>query len=442
MVRAALIGDNSIEYIEKLLQIWEDDDCAVLIDWRIPFERMVEMMREAEVKYCYIDRECLNGKNAEDVTDIEFKAYESSGREPRLLPDAVRNCFKANYSRSEAVVIYSSGTTGKAKGVILSHYAINTNADAIIRYMNPSAGDCICIAKTLSHSSTLTGELLAALKSGMGIVVSPVIVPPRCIFNNIMKFSVTILCVNPTLLRLISIEHMKKRYDDLTLKKIYVSGSVLDDQTYELAHEAFDKIPIYNVYGLSELAPRVTAQTESCCKSNSVGKPIHGVEIAIVNENGETVSVGIRGIIHVNSPSVFDGYVSGDLKYKSLYRGWLNTGDTGYIDEHGELHVCARIDDVMIINSHKIYPIDVENAICTVAGVSECAVSKIVYRGMETIGCLYTGEASIKDITANIKSRLASYEIPKRFIRVDSLPKSANGKLLRNEVRKILEENP
>ena len=104
--------------------------------------------------------------------------------------------------------------------------------------------------------------------------------------------------------------------------------------------------------------------------------------------------------------------------------------------------MCARIDDVMIINSHKIYPINVENVICTVAGVSECAVSKIVYRGMETIGCLYIGEASIKDITANIKSRLASYEIPKRFIRADSLPKSVNGKLLRNEVRKILEENP
>ena len=440
MARAALIGDNSIEYIEKLLQIWEDGDCAVLIDWRIPFECIVEMMCEAEAKYCYIGKEFLNEKIADDITGIEFKVFESSGSKPCLLPDAVRKRFKPNYSSSEAVVIYSSGTTGKARGVILSHYAINTNADAIIGYMNPSTSDCICIAKALSHSSTLTGELLMALKSGIGIVISPVIVPPRCIFKNIIKFSVTILCVNPTLLRFIAIEHTKKRYNNLTLKKIYVSGSVLDDQTYELAHRAFDRNPIYNVYGLSELAPRVTAQTESCCKSNSVGKPIHGVEIAIVNEIGETVIAGDRGIIHVNSPSVFDGYISGNLKYKSLYRGWLNTGDTGYIDESGELHVCGRIDDIMIINSHKIYPIDIENVVCTIAGVRECAVSKIVYRGMETIGCLYTGEVAIQDIIANIRSRLASYEIPKRFIRADSLPKSANGKLLRNDVRQILED--
>lgn len=134
MARVALIGDNSVEYVEKLLQIWEDCDCAVLIDWRIPFERIVEMMREAEVKYCYIGRECLNEKIAYDITDIEFKVYESSGSKPRLLPDAVRNRFKPSYSRSEAVVIYSSGTTGKAKGVILSHYVINANADAIIGY--------------------------------------------------------------------------------------------------------------------------------------------------------------------------------------------------------------------------------------------------------------------------------------------------------------------
>ena len=85
MVRAALIGDNSIEYIEKLLQIWEDGDCAVLVDWRIPLERMVEMMRETEVKYCYICEQFLNEKLADDITGIEFKVYESSSSKLRLL---------------------------------------------------------------------------------------------------------------------------------------------------------------------------------------------------------------------------------------------------------------------------------------------------------------------------------------------------------------------
>lgn len=88
------------------------------------------------------------------------------------------------------------------------------------------------------------------------------------------------------------------------------------------------------------------------------------------------------------------------------------------------------LDDQTYEISHKIYPVDVENAVCAVEGVSECAVAKMVYSGMETIGCLYIGSLSVQNLIANIKLRLVSYEIPKIFIRVDSLPKSANGKLL------------
>ena len=263
MGRVALIGENSVEYIETLLKIWRDGNCAVLIDWRIPLDRIVEMMREADVKYCCIDKKYYIDKIAERVKDLDFRIYETSSHGSCILPGTVGEMFKTNYSREEAVVIYSSGTTGKARGIILSHYAINTNADAIIKYMNPVFNDSIYIAKSLSHSSTLTGELLVALKSKMKIIISPVIVPPRVIFDNIKKYSVTVICVNPTLLKLMSVEHIKKKHDNLTLKKIYVSGSILDDQTYELAHRAFCKIPVYNVYGLSELAPRVTAQTKS-----------------------------------------------------------------------------------------------------------------------------------------------------------------------------------
>lgn len=88
-------------------------------------------------------------------------------------------------------------------------------------------------------------------------------------------------------------------------------------------------ISVFNVYGLSEASPRVTAQTPECCKSNSVGKPIGGIEVAIVDDNGTLVPNGKRGIIHVSTPSLFSGYVIGERKHPSLYRGWLNTGDIG-----------------------------------------------------------------------------------------------------------------
>ena len=95
-----------------------------------------------------------------------------------VLPKYISCKFQENYSKNEAIIIYSSGTTGKVKGIILSHFDINTNADAIIDYMKPTTAHCIYIAKTLSHSSTLTGELLVALKTKMNIVIAPTI---RCV---------------------------------------------------------------------------------------------------------------------------------------------------------------------------------------------------------------------------------------------------------------------
>lgn len=442
MSRVALIGDNTIEYVDILLKIWNMGDCAVLIDWRIPLITAVDMMQQADVNTCYIERKYFPDTCIKNKCNIDFITFEVLNKEAQILPIKVREQFKENYTYDEALVIYSSGTTGKSKGVILSHYAINTNADAVINYMKLSANDCFYIAKTLSHSSTITGELLVALKSGVNTIIAPVIVPPRYVFENIQRFSVSIICVNPSLLRLFSREQALKQYKLASLKTIYVSGAILDSQTYIHAHTSFKDIAIYNVYGLSELAPRVTAQTETYCKSNSVGKPINGVELAIVNDYGEIVKTGECGIVHVNSPSLFSGYISGSLKYKSLYKNWLNTGDVGYIDENNELHINARIDDLIIINSHKIYPVDVENIILEVSDIAECAISKISYDAIEIIGCLYVGDNDFtKKFFTNLRLRLAPYEVPRFFINCKSLPKSLNGKLLRNEVNKILENS-
>lgn len=181
MSRVALVGKNSVGFIENLVGIWNCGDCAVLIDWRIPIATSVEMMKEAGVKKCLLGK-TEQGKIKERLTDeIEFVIFDDDCKKATPVPLSVYEKFKSDYSRDEAVVIYSSGTTGKAKGVILSHFAINTNVDAIIDYMKVTADDCIYIAKTLAHSLTLTGELLVSLKTRMKLVVAQPIIPPRLI---------------------------------------------------------------------------------------------------------------------------------------------------------------------------------------------------------------------------------------------------------------------
>lgn len=439
MPRVALICENSVEYVDKLLDIWNNGDCAVLLDWRIPFETTYRMMLEAGVQKCFIESRLIENISLTEYPEVSFSLFDIADHSSHILPDNVRSKYCENMSMDEAVILYSSGTTGKSKGIILSHYAISMNTDAIIDYMKLDRGDCLYIAKSMTHSSTLTGELLVSLRSGANVVLAPTVVPPRYVLNRIKEFSVTTLCLNPTLLRMFSEECKKKSYDLRSLKTIYCSGSILNDKVYSEAHEVFKGIDIFNVYGLSEAGPRVAAQTKGCCKSNSVGKAIKGVEVVIVDDNGIRVINGERGIIHVNTPSRYSGYVLGTEKHKSLYRSWLNTGDIGYIDEFGELHVTDRADDVIIIDSHKVYPGDIEHEILKCYGVRECAVTKIEFDGKNILVCLYTGNKMTENYIINkIRNHLTIHEIPRQFIWNESIPRSMTGKISKINVKNII----
>lgn len=319
MSRVGLIGDNSIEYIEKLIEIWNNGDCAVMIDWRIPHNTAIEMMRDASVDKCYIDKQ-LAGQINEGISDIEFIQFESDKSSARLVPEDVYQKFSSNYSMEEAVILYSSGTTGKAKGVILSHYAINLNADLVAEYMALSENDCLYIVKTLAHAATLVGELLAGLKSHAKILISSTISNPRHTLEKINEYEVTTICVNPTLLRLYTLTANTKKMSFDCLKTIYTSGAIAEVKLLEKAQETFCRTEILNVYGLSEAGPRVSAQMRG--KNNvigSVGKPLRSIDVAVVSNDGKPVAAMEKGIIHVNTPCRFMGYVSGKAMRTSLY---------------------------------------------------------------------------------------------------------------------------
>ncbi len=129
MGRVALIGENSIEYIEILLTIWGQGDCAVLIDWRIPFLAAYDMIRDSEAYMCVVEDSYVKEIKLDDYPEVKFFKYSRKKNVAEELPVGIRSKYHANYLSTEALILFSSGTTGKSKGIILSHKAISNNAD-------------------------------------------------------------------------------------------------------------------------------------------------------------------------------------------------------------------------------------------------------------------------------------------------------------------------
>ena len=283
-MRIGLMGHNSVEFIEQLIGIWNNNDSAVLIDYDMPVDALQRIISNNLIASLRIE-DSLSLKFDNALLNANVTPYSVCTPLPCLLPDRIYDEFTERYDEDEAVVIFSSGTTGLNKGISLSHRAINNNADSIIQYMQPKATDCLYLNKKITHSSSLTGELLVALKGKFKIVVAPIVIPPRIAFRIISDFGVSILCCNPALLKMYVDEVERAPRFPEAIKTIYTSGDVISVKAIERARSLLDR-PVYNVYGQTECGPRISAQTENCCHGNSVGKPINNVEIRL-DENGE-----------------------------------------------------------------------------------------------------------------------------------------------------------
>lgn len=437
--RIAIISDNSIEYVKKIIEIWNNGDSVVLMDWRIPFPTIIKNIKLANAKFCYIEKKFAS--KIFEYPEIKFKVIEKTTDSCVVMKEIVDK-YQDNYSTKEAVIFFSSGTTGPAKGIRLSHKAISQNADAIIDYLKMTPKDNLFITKTLAHSSTFVGELLPALKLKCKLVVVPTIMSIRKVFNVLHNHDITMLGVNPTLLQLYGEVAIKHHVEFHSLRVISCSGSNLSKECHSNIKRIFPNTKILNVYGLSELGPRVAAQRYDDYRwtEGSVGVAIKGVKIKVVSCEGKEVKDGEKGCIHVKSEYKMMGYLEGKSARKSYYQGWFNTGDIGYV-KNGELFVTGREDDMIICGSHNVYPASVEEAILKHKNIRECVVFGYPDKLFgEKVICFYvTNDSEIKEseLREFVNKSLAEYEVPTEFLTVQVLPLTENGKISRRLAQKL-----
>jgi long-chain acyl-CoA synthetase len=339
-----------------------------------------------------------------------------------------------------AVILYTSGTTGAPKGAELTHANLDGNAEVVTRTLiQVGPGDVVLGALPLFHSFGQTAAMNASLRGGACLALLPRF-DPAAALELMQSLRATVFLGVPTMYAAI-LNCPQSEDSDLSSLRTCVSGG--QSMPVELLRGFEERFgcKILEGYGLSETSP-VACQNrpDRERKPGSIGIPIEGTEMKIVDEAGEQVETGEVGEILIKGPNVMKGYWRRpDATAEAIKDGWLHSGDIGRTDEDGYFYVVDRIKDLIIRGGYNVFPREVEEVLYEHPDVLEAAVVGIPdpTHG-EEIGAavvLRSGaEVSADELQEHVKSQLAAYKYPRRIWFLDELPKGPSGKILKREI--------
>lgn len=347
-----------------------------------------------------------------------------------------------------AVILYTSGTTGRPKGVMLTHKNI---------YSNTKTFYDLAVAKEDFSRETTLGILPLAHAFGFTMMNTNIMTGSSVVifskfdvdevFANIEKYKVKSFAAVPAMIYAMVASPSVSNYDLSSLESVG-SGSASLPLTLIHAFKKRFNAEVREGYGLSEATTIVTTAREDMpIKHGSVGIPIPGVEVRIVDENGNDVPQGEVGELLVKGDNVTPGYYGLEEETKKTIRdGWLYTGDLVKMDEDGYLYVIDRKKDLVIRGGFNIYPRDVEEVIAQHEAVSEVAVIGLPDErmGEEIVACVVKKpgvSVTAEDIILFSQQKLAKYKTPKQVFFVEQLPRNGVGKILKRRLRDMYVTN-
>jgi long-chain acyl-CoA synthetase len=340
-----------------------------------------------------------------------------------------------------AVILYTSGTTGDPKGAELTHANLDENAEVSGRTSTElGPGDIVLGALPLFHSFGQTAAMNAALRFGATLVLLPRFDPATAL-EKMERERVTVFLGVPTMYAAI-LHHPDRGRRDLSSLRTCVSGGQSLPVEILRGFEGAFGCKILEGYGLSETSPVACHNhPDRERKPGSIGEPIEGVQMMVVDESGEELPPGEVGEILIRGPNVMKGYWRNPEATAEAItpEGWLHTGDLGRTDDDGYFYIVDRKKQLIIRGGYNVYPREVEEVLYEHPAIREAAVIGIPDPELgEEVGAavaLADGEsATAEEISAYVNERLAAYKYPRRVWFVDELPKGPTGKILKREI--------
>jgi long-chain acyl-CoA synthetase len=416
---------------------------TVVLDARLRGKELQGVLKDADLKLLIIHAQLyaevheifkpiesvpvwLVGGAGDRSFENRFSAPSVPVSVPRLNPD------------DDALILYTSGTTGEPKGVVLTYQ----NLVQYPRVMGKmEITDAATVRGCILPMSHIVGPVVCndLADKGLTLVIFDQI-NPVTLLEGIQKHRITVFEGVPIVFQLLLGVRNLDNYDTRSVKVAAMMGTTVPVPLLRAFKTAQSHIQVIQGYGLTETSPMITLVEpgQSVAKMGSIGRAVPGVEIRIVNEDGKEVSTGEPGEIITRGPHVMKGYFRNREATAARIRdGWLYTGDVGKRGEDGYYYHLGRRDDMIITGGLNVYPAEVENMIYNYAKVQETIVFPIPDPTRGTvIGAAIVprpGESIVeKELMGFLRANLANFKLPQKIVVRESLPRTSSGKAIRD----------
>lgn len=347
-----------------------------------------------------------------------------------------------------AGLFYTGGTTGKSKGVMLSHRNLAYNVLQSLPHLRAVPEDIFLHAAPMFH---VADGFFCKIAATLGC--SNVIVPafePRLVLKTLQDEKVTVALLVPTMINMLVNHPDIGDYDLSHLRSLIYGASPMPEAVILKAIEVIPHVKLYQAYGQTEASPVITVMAPRfhttsgphAGKLKGAGEAVYGIDLAILDEDGREVPRGEVGEVCIRGENVMLGYWNlPDITAETLRDGWLHTGDGGRMDEDGMLFIVDRVKDMIVSGGENVYSAETEQAVYQHPAVAECAVIGIPHDAwgeeVHAVVVLKPGESVTEaELIAHCKTLIAGYKCPKSVtFREEPLPLSGAGKILKKDLR-------
>lgn len=346
---------------------------------------------------------------------------------------------------SLALLIYTSGTTGRPKGVMLTHGNLDAMTASFIEWFEMDAADHSLLVLPLFHANGIVLGTLSPLRAGGQVTITGRFARDR-FFDAVERFRPTYFSAVPAIYAMLNSLPAEVQPDTTSLRFAVCGAAPMPAEAIRRFEDRFD-VTLVEGYGLSETTTASTINPlRGARKPGTVGLPLPGQQVAVVDESGRPVPQGQSGEVVIAGPVVMAGYLGRpEETAKTIVDGWLHTGDVGRFDDDGYLQIVDRIKDMIIRGGENIYPKEIENALYSHADVHEAAV---VGRPDEVLGEVPVAFVVLREeatadagvLAHHVSGILAPFKRPERIDLVAEIPKNPVGKIDKPALRRIVRE--